>query len=156
MSNVKGGYTAFKPLQAEVLALRAEVARLTAELAALRERDTSNLTSLMERVRIDNERWWRNLETGEMLERNVGELLALIHSEISEALEGHRKGLMDDHLPQYPMFTVELADAVIRILDTAAHLAPNMPEALLVKLDYNRQREDHKEESRRLANGKKY
>jgi hypothetical protein len=32
-------------------------------------------------------------------------------------MEGDRKGLMDDHLPQYPMFQVELADFVIRCLD---------------------------------------
>lgn len=114
------------------------------------------LRILTEMIKCDNERWWKDLETGEPIDRNVGEVLCLIHSEISEALEGHRKDLMDDHLPQYKMFSVELADAIIRILDAAAHWAPDMPEALMAKLDYNRQREDHKEEARRLANGKKY
>ena len=55
--------------------------------------------------------WWSNLETGLRKERNKGELLCLIHSEISEAMEGERKGLMDGHLPQRKMAEVELADA---------------------------------------------
>lgn len=41
----------------------------------------------------------------------------LFHSELSEAMEGDRKGLMDDHLPQYEMFWVELADFAIRGFD---------------------------------------
>lgn len=117
---------------------------------------TERLHKLMEIIKADNERWWRNLDTGEPLERNVGEMLALVHSEISEALEGHRKALMDDHLPHRRMFTVELADAIIRILDIAAHIAPELPEALMEKLAYNRRREDHKDEARKASNGKKY
>jgi hypothetical protein len=46
-------------------------------------------------------------------------MLCLIHSEISEAMEGARKGIMDDHLPNRPMEEVELADAIIRICDYA-------------------------------------
>ena len=50
--------------------------------------------------------WWTNLQTGESLKskqgetpkRNIPEMLCLIHSEISEAMEGHRKNLMDDKL----------------------------------------------------------
>lgn len=55
--------------------------------------------------------WWHDLNTGEDMhgKRNVPELLCLIHSEISEAMEGHRKGLMDDKLPHRPMLEVELA-----------------------------------------------
>ena len=56
--------------------------------------------------------WWHDLETGEPKERNIGELLCLVHSEISEAMEGVRKDLMDDHLPERPMLEVELADAI--------------------------------------------
>ena len=41
----------------------------------------------------------------------------LFISELSEALEGDRKGLMDDHLPEYPMAVVELGDFIIRVLD---------------------------------------
>ena len=63
--------------------------------------------------------WWTDLETGEKKDRNVGELLCLIHSEVSEAMEGHRKGLPDDKLPHRSMFEVELADVLIRVFDLA-------------------------------------
>lgn len=50
-------------------------------------------------------------------ERPLITLLALINSELYEALEGYRKNLKDDHLPQYDNFAVEIADAVIRLYD---------------------------------------
>ncbi len=63
--------------------------------------------------------WWNDPKTGEDLhdKRPPLELLALIHSELSEGLEGVRKGLMDDKLPHRPMIEVELADAEIRTYD---------------------------------------
>lgn len=51
--------------------------------------------------------------------------MALVLSELMEGLEGWRKDLMDDHLPHYKMYHVELADAAIRLLDSAA--AWNIP-----------------------------
>lgn len=48
--------------------------------------------------------------------------MALCSSELSEALEGARKSLMDDHLPHYRMFDVEIADTIIRVLDLAGAL----------------------------------
>ena len=70
-------------------------------------------------------------------DRNVGEMIALIHSELSEALEGYRKGLQDDHLPQYSSLEVELADTIIRIMDMTHGLNLNVASALLDKLEYN-------------------
>ena len=64
--------------------------------------------------------WWTDLETGEPLNRNRDEQMMLILSEFSEAMEGHRKNLQDDHLPQFTMKEVELADALIRIGDYVA------------------------------------
>jgi hypothetical protein len=43
-------------------------------------------------------------------------------TEIAEATEGERKDIMDDHLPHRKMGEVELADALIRILDTGGAL----------------------------------
>lgn len=95
--------------------------------------------------------WWSDLHP-----YVVPTKLALIHSEISEALEGHRKGKMDDHLPHRKSVEVELADAVIRILDLAGFLRLDLEGAIREKIEYNTQRADHKIESRMASGGKKY
>jgi NTP pyrophosphatase (non-canonical NTP hydrolase) len=86
----------------------------------------------------------------------VAQKLCLGHSEISEAMEGHRKNLMDDHLPHRKMVEVELADALIRICDLAGALGMDLGGAAKEKLAFNAQREDHKMENRVKENGKGY
>jgi NTP pyrophosphatase (non-canonical NTP hydrolase) len=103
-----------------------------------------------------NKKWWVHLDTGERLDRNVGEMIALVHSELSEALEAHRKNLMDDKLTHRPGIEVELADAVIRIFDMAGGLGLDLGGALEEKLEFNQKREDHKREHRLSDKGKKY
>ena len=88
------------------------------------------------------------------LQRNKGELLMLIVSEISEAMEGERKNLMDDKLPHRRMAEVELADALIRIFDYAGAFGYNLEQAMQEKLKYNTQRADHKHEQRLKPGGK--
>lgn len=108
--------------------------------------------------------WWHDLGSGadlttgpgEPTKRNVGELLCLVHSEISEAMEGHRKGLADDKLPHRPMLEVEMADAVIRLFDMAGGMGLDLPGAIAEKLAYNASRADHKPENRRADGGKKF
>lgn len=103
-----------------------------------------------------NKKWWHDIHTGARLERNFGELLALAHSELSEALEGHRKNLMDDHLPHRPMAEVELADCMIRIFDMARGLGYDLGGAMAEKCAYNLRRADHSHEQRLRDGGKKY
>jgi len=78
-----------------------------------------------------NAKWWVDLDTGEPLERNKGELLMLCISEVVEALEGERKGLMDDHLPARRMAEVEMADTLIRLLDFSGALSIHLPEIII-------------------------
>lgn len=61
--------------------------------------------------------WWTNLQTGEKADRNIGEMLCLKHSEVSEAWESWSTESNDDKLPQYPGWQVELADTAIRLYD---------------------------------------
>jgi len=113
------------------------------------------LNELSEDIHIQNHKWWHDKD-GKDLERNKGELLCLIHSEISEAMEGERKNLMDDKLPHRKMAEVELADALIRILDYAAGFGYDIGGAVAEKLEYNATREDHTHEARERPNGKKW
>jgi len=55
--------------------------------------------------------WWDDPK------RCIFQTLQLVSTEIAEATEGERKNIMDDHLPARKMGEVELADALIRILD---------------------------------------
>lgn len=82
--------------------------------------------------------------------------LCLIHSEISEAMEGIRKDLMDDHLPHRKMGEVELADAIIRIMDLAGALNYDLENAIIEKMEYNLNRADHKLENRSAKGGKSF
>lgn len=110
----------------------------------------------------NNAGWWTDLETGEdvrnwpnkHLDNWVSAKLMLIVTEVAEAMEGHRKGLKDDKLPHRGMLEVELADAVIRIMDLAGGLNMDVAGAIVEKLAYNMSREDHKIENRKAAGGK--
>lgn len=128
-------------------------------------------TSLCIAIHEFNTQWWRDPATGFPIDRNVGEMIALMHSELSEALEAHRKNLMDDKLPHFHGIDVELIDCIIRAMDLLGAryngrlsssvnpddaLAYTPGDVLYDKCHYNARRADHKPANRLEAHGKKY
>jgi len=78
--------------------------------------------------------WWEE-------DRSDGECIALMHSELSEALEGLREGdPLSNKVPKFTKSESELADVIIRIMDYAAARKLDVSGALLAKVEYNRTR----------------
>lgn len=103
--------------------------------------------------------WWNEIGTGKSATENplcFSNKLMLIVSEVSEAMEGDRKGLMDDKLPHREMREVELADAVIRCFDLAGAYRFDLAGAIAEKMLFNAKRPDHKLANRMLDGGKKF
>jgi NTP pyrophosphatase (non-canonical NTP hydrolase) len=79
--------------------------------------------------------WWDR-------ERNDGEMIALIHSELSEALEALRKGNPpDDKIPEYTGVEAEMADVLIRLFDISWARGWRVIDAMLAKMEMNKTRE---------------
>jgi len=106
-----------------------------------------NLNELRDRVHtLAVEKGWydgrENLDA-----TTIGSMLALVHSELSEALEELRDGQRPGdvhykHGSQKPEgFGVELADAIIRILDLCGALHIDIERCVALKHAYNHTRE---------------
>ncbi len=132
------------------------VPRVAPEMSREAHHFAKELNDAAGRIHRDNAKFYRNLTTGAPIDRNPGEMLALIHSEVSEMLEGVRKGLPDSHLPDRTAEEVEAADVLIRLLDYCCFRRLDLGGATLAKLAYNATRADHTDEARRAAGGKKF
>lgn len=79
--------------------------------------------------------WWDE-------DKENGTIIALIHSEVSEALEALRAGNpSDDKIPEFNGAEAELADVIIRIMDVAQKRGWRVSEAIIAKLQFNDNRE---------------
>lgn len=136
--------------------LKFQISTIPADITTSEIAQFNSLELLVRACHDANRRWWVDPATGETKKRNVGELLMLAVSELAEALEGDRKNLMDDKLPHRKMFEVEIADCLIRLFDTCAGLGLDIGGAFIEKMRFNAKREDHTNEARLAAGGKKY
>ena len=95
-----------------------------------------------------NEAYTNALEHGwHDQERSIGDLICLMHSELSEALEEHRNGKLPDEVyynsekPDKPEgIPVELADCIIRIFDFCGLHKIDLDSVIKLKMQYNKTR----------------
>ncbi len=85
-------------------------------------------------VEINTANGWNVLKPEQWADTyKVPAILALVHSEVSEALEAFRKDDKEN-------FAEELADVVIRVLDCATGLKIDLDKEISKKLEKNRAR----------------
>lgn len=90
--------------------------------------------------------WWSDLETGRRVDARarIPEALLMVHSELSEAVEEYRRGTLGEYEGEGGKpegFSIELADAVIRLFDLCGALGIDLEDAIERKHAYNRTRQ---------------
>lgn len=102
-----------------------------------------NLQAMSEEIHADcvAAGWWKGYKR-KADRAQLATVLAI--TELVEAVEGDRKSLKDDHLPQYDMRAVELADTVIRLLDLAGALEATFAPVQITKMLIERRKFKYK------------
>lgn len=73
-----------------------------------------------------------------MTNEQLSSKISLIHCELAEATEGLRHhNPPDEHIPQFSSVEVELADAIIRIMDLSVAMRLRLAEAIVAKMKFN-------------------
>lgn len=85
-------------------------------------------------VWFEHQGFWVNAEG---LALTTGEKIALMHSELSEALEADREGLQSNHIPGFLGIEEELADVIVRVFDFAGRHKLRLGEAFFAKMRMN-------------------
>lgn len=133
--------------------------RLASHMANNEEGYKSDIESLVDICHLANRRWYINPVTNEEIPDTLefrATKIALMHSELSEMLEGMRKNKMDDHIPEMTSEAVEAADVLIRLMDYCGRFDVDIASAFVAKMVYNLQRPDHRLENRAKEDGKKF
>lgn len=78
---------------------------------------------------------------GNLINRNEGEMIALMHSELSEVLEALRNGNpKSKKIPKFLEVEEEYADLIIRVADICGAKGYRLNEAIEAKIKYNKKR----------------
>lgn len=141
-----------EPLHAEVTAEQSAEAR---EAEYTRLRDTHALALRVQAPTIQAQiaslqdlcnSWFTNVQG--FNRNNFDGDVMLIVTELSEAVEADRAGVKSDKIPQFDGREEELADALVRLLHTAAKYNIRLGPAFVEKMGYNL--------TRPYKHGKKY
>ncbi len=126
--------------------------------ATLSDRQIVEAIHAMEQLSLETSvaRGWHHDRLGQPKILDFPLQVALMHTELSEALEGDRKGLMDDKLPHRDAREVELADLMLRIMNVSAAMGLDVAGAFIEKNHYNLTRSDHDADKREDRGQKRY
>ena len=103
---------------------------------------SAGIDALIDRAYGNSERhgFWDETPRPDVPVETRASKIALMHSELSEMLEGVRKPANDSHCPEFTSEEVELADLIIRAADYAGARKLRLADAIHAKMKFNEAR----------------